>query len=342
MTSCQGWQNIPKVELHLHLDPSLGFDVVKVLDPGVSEQEFERRFVGPDRCVDLAHFLQCIEPSLALLQSRESLELAVKSLVKRLRRDNVVYAEIRFAPLLHMRGGLMPEEILETVLASYRNALHEADMEGGVILCTLRHFTEAQSLATARLGARYCNDGVVGFDIAGDEAGFALTPHAGAFKIARNAGLGLTAHAGEALGARSVRETIELLEPQRIGHGVRSIEDNKVVELILEKQIHLETCPSSNVQIGVSPTYRAHPTPVLRNAGVSVGINTDTRTLCPVTLSLEYQRMSKTFGWSRNDFDAVNLDALRASFAHPEVKDRIARRLRADPILSDSRPQERT
>lgn len=321
------WQSIPKVELHLHLDPSIGFDVVESLRPGTTQQDYIDTYVGPERCDDLSHFLRCIEPSIALLQTRTALELAVASLLRRLQQDNVIYAELRFAPLIHTRAGLAPEEVMEAVLSSFRQSSRRLGIEGGVIVCTLRQFTDAQSIQTAQLAARYRDHGVIGFDLAGDEANFPLHPHIKPFRIALDAGLGTTAHAGEALGAESVGETLDLLQPQRIGHGVRSIEDQSVVDRLARAGVHLETCPSSNIQIGVFPAYSAHPTPSLRRAGVSVGLNTDTRTFCPVTLSQEYEKMAQTFRWDKSDFEALNLNAVRASFVTADVKAKVTQRL---------------
>lgn len=321
------WQSIPKVELHLHLDPSIGFDVVESLRPGTPHQDYLNIYVGPERCDDLSHFLRCIEPSIALLQTRTALELAVASLLRRLQQDNVIYTELRFAPLIHTRAGLAAEEVMEAVLASFLQSSRQLDIEGGVIVCTLRQFTDAQSMQTAQLAARYRDHGVIGFDLAGDEANFPLHPHIRPFRIASDAGLGTTAHAGEALGAESVLETLDLLGPQRIGHGVRSIEDQSVVERLARTGVHLETCPSSNIQIGVFPAYSAHPTPSLRRAGVSVGLNTDTRTFCPVTLSQEYQKMADAFGWSRAEFKELNLNAVHASFAAADLKAKVRQKI---------------
>jgi adenosine deaminase len=149
---------------------------------------------------------------------------------------------------------------------------------------------------------------VVALDIAGDEAGFPLDAHVGAYRFAREHGLLRTAHAGEACGPESVWETLRLLDPQRIGHGTRSIEDARLVEHLWREKIHLELCPSSNVQIVPSiASWEEHPLDRLYRAGVSLNLNTDTRMLNPVTLTGEYEGMRRVFGWSEAEFLRTNL-----------------------------------
>jgi adenosine deaminase len=206
-------------------------------------------------------------------------------------------------------------------------------IEAGLILCTLRHFTPEQSLLTATLAARHVNQPssrVVGFDLAGDEAGYPLAPHAPAFGFAAERGVACTAHAGEASGPESVWETLSQLRPARIGHGVRAVSDPELVRRLAEERIHLEACPTSNVQTNVCATFVDHPIDQLARAGVSLGVSTDTRTVTDVTLSEEYRRLAESFGWSRADFYQRNFDALQAAFIRSAtVRSAILARLRA-------------
>jgi adenosine deaminase len=161
----------------------------------------------------------------------------------------------------------------------------------------------------------------VALDLAGDEAGFPLDAHIGAYRYAREQGLSRTAHAGEGLGPESVWETLRLLEPQRIGHGTRSIEDPKLVEHLCAKRIHLELCPTSNVQI--IPSLRSmedHPIDRLYRAGVSLNINSDSRMLTPTTLTREYEILQRVFDWSDQDLLQANLMGLDAAFADDRMK----------------------
>jgi adenosine deaminase len=168
---------------------------------------------------------------------------------------------------------------------------------------------------------------VVALDLAGDEAGHPVAAHLPAFQFALDHDVHRTAHAGEAAGPASVWETLTSFGPSRLGHGVRSVEDSALVEHLRRERIHLEVCPSSNVQIDVYPTYARHPIDRLYRADVSVGVNTDARAVTQVTLSEEYERLADAFGWREADFLACNLNAIEAAFAPADVKRRIADRL---------------
>jgi adenosine deaminase len=319
-----------KVELHLHLDCSLSYAAVTRLDPSISRAQFDAEFVAPPVCASLADFLTRAPRGFRLMQTEDALRLAVEDLFEQLAADGVIYAEIRFAPLLHLLRGLTPEQVVRTVDRATEACTRSTGIEARVLLCTLRHFTAAQSLATAKLVEQFAGSRVAGLDIAGDEAVFLLDPHIDAFHYARDCGLNRTAHAGEASGAASVWQTLEELEPTRIGHGVRSIEDGALVEQLRRDRIHLEVCPSSNVQTRSVASYRGHPVERLRQAGVSLSISTDARTITNVTLEQEYARLREHLGWSDECFDSCNREALRAAFIDEPTRARLLSRLDAE------------
>jgi len=322
----KGWASVPKVELHTHLDCSIGYEVARRLTPDLSLEEFEDRFVAPTPCQDLTEFLACVAPSVSMMQTHTALRLSVQSLFRRLADDGVVYAEVRFAPLLHL-AELSPESVIETVLDEMKAQESEHHLRSGLILCTLRHFDEAQSLATARLVSRYAADGVVALDIAGDEAGFGLEPHRAAFQMVNDSAAHTTAHAGEARAADSVWETLSLLHPERIGHGVRSVDDARLVDRLVEDGIHLEVCPAVNLQIQIYPDLQNHPVDELRRRGVRLSINTDGRTVVGTSLNEDYARLEATFGWGASAFGEINANAAEASFADDETKSWLGERL---------------
>jgi adenosine deaminase len=305
---------MPKVELHLHLDCSLSYQAVSRLVPSISRREFDAEFIAPPQCTSLADFLTRAPRGFQLMQSEDALRLVTEDLFEQLSQDGVIYAEIRFAPLLHTAAGLTPEAVVAAVDRAAEQCIEATGIEARLILCTLRHFNRAQSLLTAQLVERFKGSRVVALDIAGDEAGFSIDAHIPAFRYALDHGLGRTAHAGEARGAGSVWETLRAFAPSRIGHGVRSIEDASLVEHLRRERIHLEVCPSSNVQTRAFLTYGAHPVDRLLRAGVSLGINTDARTIANVTLDQEYDRLRQHFGWGAEDLLACNREALRAAF----------------------------
>ncbi|MGA7343613.1 MAG: adenosine deaminase [Terracidiphilus sp.] len=315
---------LPKIELHLHLDCSLSYKAVSRLAPSVTPEEYKRDYTAPARCTNLAEFLTRAPMGFRLMQTEESLHLVTGDLFEQLAADGVVYAEIRFAPLLHTLNGLSPERVVAVVERSVAQLSRETGIEAGVILCTLRHFTQEQSMNTVHLVEQFRGSRVVALDIAGDEAGFPLDAHLAAYRHARERGLHRTAHAGEACGPESVWQTLRLLDPQRIGHGTRSYEDASLVEHLRREKIHLELCPSSNVQIIPSiADWEHHPIHRLYRAGVPLSVSTDTRMLTPATLTGEYEGLQRVFGWGREEFLRANLMALEAAFADAPVKEKL-------------------
>lgn len=318
-----GYRALPKIELHLHLDCSLSYEVARQINPSLTLEEYQTNFIAPPKCTDLADYLTRAIKGFELMQTREQLQLVTLDLFRQLKEDGVIYAEIRFAPLLHTMQGLQPEDVIETVMEASHEGIETYGIEARLILCTLRRFNEAQSLQTARLVSEYNGTLVVGMDIAGDEAGYPIDAHRKAFEYAKQHGIQCTAHAGEACGAKSVWETIRHFHPKRIGHGVRSIEDEKLLTFIKERDLHLEVCPTSNIQVNVFDQIQDHPVDVLYNKGLSLSINTDARTISDTTLEKEYQKLAEQFGWTLDHFKKCNLEAIEHAFAPLEIKTKI-------------------
>ncbi len=316
-----------KVELHLHLDCAASYAAVAALSPGTTFTEYRRDFVAPAKCTNLADFLTRPPRIVALMQNERGLRVIIEDLFDQLARDGVAYAEVRFAPYLHTEAGMRVEQVVAEVERRAMAAAAAVGIEARLILCTLRHFSAAQSMRTAELVREFEGSLVAGLDIAGDEAGFPLDEHEEAFHYAMEHGLARTAHAGESLGPASVWETLRRLQPTRIGHGVRSIEDPTLIQHLKDKNVHLEICPSSNVLINIVERYEDHPVDRLYRAGVPLSINTDARTMIDATLSVEYERLRRSFGWQDLDFRRCNQAALAAAFAPEGVKKRVAARL---------------
>ena len=277
------------------------------------------------------------------MQSEHTLRLVVRDVFAQLATDGVIYAEICFAPHLHLQGGIRVDDVVEVIDEEVARESARTGIEAGVILCTLRHFTREQSLETARLVERFRGRSVLALDIAGDEAGSPIDAHVDAFRHAIDRGLHRTAHAGEASGANSVWETLEHFRPTRIGHGVRSIEDMRLIEHLAATRIHLEVCPSSNVQTNAVASYDVHPIARFVAAGVSTGINTDARTNTNITLSEEYERLAGDLRVERARLLARNLDAVEASFTDDETKAQLRDQLTARVVVKNkvSRPSEK-
>lgn len=321
------YKSLPKIELHLHLDCSLSYKVVQQLDPSVSYEDYCHSFVAATRCTDLVDYLTRAVKGFELMQTKEQLRLVTLDLFEQLKADNVIYAEIRFAPLLHIAKGLTPVEVVETVNAAFTEGKAMTGMEGGLILCTLRHYTEEQSMETVRLVEQFKGTNVLAFDMAGDEAGYPVAAHVKAFEFAKAHQLHCTCHAGEAKGPESVWDVLGHLHPTRIGHGVRSAEDPALLDHLIKKDIHLEVCPTSNVQTNIFPSVKEHNVNKIYRHGVSMSINTDARTVTPVTLSSEYNTLQDVFQWEKAQFLRCNLEGIRHSFTTEAVKQQIAARI---------------
>lgn len=323
---------LPKVELHLHLDCSLSYELVSRLVGGISRVEFEREFVAPSPCANLAEFLTYAPRGFRLMQTAEALRLATEDVFQQLASDNVIYAELRFAPLLHLERGLSAHEVVAIVERATADLIRQTGIEARLILCTLRHFTEEQSLLTAELVERFRGSHVVALDIAGDEAALPLDAHVSAFRLAAERGIHRTAHAGEAAGPHSIWQTISRLQPERIGHGVRCVEDAQLVNYLKANQFHLELCPTSNIQTQAWHLYDDHPIDTLLREGLAISVNTDTRTITNISLNSEYWKLKQHFGWYTAEFMRCNRLALEAAFIEPVVREQLLKRLYADRV----------
>jgi len=314
------FDHLPKVELHLHLDCSLSYAVVSQIDPSITRETYNAEFIAPVKCEHLIDYLTRAPSSFPLMQTAEHLRLVTLDLFEQLRRDNVIYAELRFAPLLHTAKGLSPQEVVASVESATAEAVRSTGIEARTILCTLRFYSEAQSLETVKLVEDFRGTYVAAFDIAADKPGNVIDDHIAAFRYARENGIPYTAHVGETRGLQNVWDTLEHFSPKRFGHGVCSIEDPELLEILRKGQIHLEACPTSNVQTDCYETYADHPIDRLYRAGVSVGVNTDTRTISNITLNEEYEKLHQTFGWEQGDFYCCNVNALQAAFVPDDMR----------------------
>lgn len=321
------YKSLPKIELHLHLDCSLSYEVVKTIRPGTSLEEYNSKYVFPSKCTDLADYIQRAYSGIALMQTTKNIRLVILDLFKQLKEDNVIYAELRFAPLQHLEQGLDARTVIETARDAIIEESTKTGIKCGLILCTLRHFSEAQSVETVELLREYLDDTVVAFDIAADEAGFPIDNHIKAFRIAKEYNIPCTAHAGEAKGPESVWETLKHFHPSRIGHGVRSIEDPELIRFLKNNNIHLEVCPVSNVIINIVDAFDQHPVDSLFRENVSLSINTDARALMNNDLTSEYRLLSNTFNWKMAEFMKCNLEAIKHAFTDNRTKAELRSRI---------------
>lgn len=317
---------LPKAELHLHLDgalrPVTAVELAAEIGMQLTLEMARARLIAPPRCADQAELLTYFNLPIALLQSASALQRATAELIADLASDGVRYAEIRWAPRLHIEGGLSVAAVIEAVALGLARAAAEMGPQMpiiGLIVTAMRSHPPGANVELARTAAAF-GPPVVGFDLAGPEAAYPAPPHAAAFRAAETGGLRLSAHAGEVPGAQRIREAIDL-GVTRIAHGVTAIEDPDVMALLIERDITLDMCPTSNVQAGIVPNLAGHPVARLHRAGVSVTISTDDRTVSDVTLSSELARTAEALEMDHREVADIALNAFRRAFAPRSVAD---------------------
>lgn len=307
-------KNIPKVELHLHLDGSVRLDTASKLT-GKSIEEVRSLMIAKEKCHDLNEYLTKFNLANEIMQSQENLTRIAKELVEDLKKDNVIYAEVRFAPLLHTKNGLTGEKVIEAVLLG----LKDEDLKVNLILCMMRQFSFEDNLKTIELASKYLDKGVVAIDLAGAEALYPTASFEKLFQIAKDKNIPFTIHAGEADGALSVINAINL-GAKRIGHGVRAIENKEALNLIKEKDITLEVCPKSNLDANIYNNLEEHPIKKLFDEKMKVTINTDNRTVSNITLNETYKELKTTFNFTDEDLITMNKYAIECAFLSESEK----------------------
>lgn len=307
-------KNIPKVELHLHLDGSVRLDTASKLT-GKSIEEVRSLMIAKEKCHDLNEYLTKFNLANEIMQSQENLTRIAKELVEDLKKDNVIYAEVRFAPLLHTKKGLTGEKVIEAVLLG----LKDEDLKVNLILCMMRQFSFEDNLKTIELASKYLDKGVVAIDLAGAEALYPTASFEKLFQIAKDKNIPFTIHAGEADGKDSILSAINF-KTKRIGHGVRCIEDKETLDIIKKNNITLEVCPTSNIQTGIFENYYDHPIKKLYDMNVLVTINVDNMTVSNIDLTQEYEKLVKIFNLNIEDLKKINLNAIDAAFLTDKEK----------------------
>jgi adenosine deaminase len=321
----------PKVLLHDHLDGGLRPRTVIELaaerglslpttDPTDLAAWFTR---GADRG-SLELYLEGFAHTVAVMQTREELTRVSAECAEDLADDGVVYAEVRFAPELHIQEGLSLDDVVEAVLEGFQQGSANRGITIGTLATAMR--TAARSPEIAALAVRWREHGVVGFDIAGAETGFPPTRHLDAFDHIRQENFHLTIHAGESFGLPSIWEAVQFCGAERLGHGVRIVDDitwsgdvataklGRLAAFVRDRRLPLEVCPTSNVHTRAAATLAEHPIDLLKRLRFRVTLNTDNRLMSGVTLSSEMQAMVDTFGWTLDDLQWVTINGMKSAF----------------------------
>jgi adenosine deaminase len=313
--SITGTSSTARYELHCHLDCALRPQTIAELAQAAQlrlSRPVRELCIAPFDTGSLTGFLPFIDLAIDLLQTPESLRRAARELIEDWHDDRVIYGEMRFAPQLHTRADMTVDDAILAVAAGIDDATRTLPVHAALLLCCLRHQPVDVSLLVADAAVRHRGT-VVGLDLAGDER-FSGKAHREAVALAREGGLPVTVHAGEAAGPESIWEAIEVLGARRIGHGVRCITDLALVRRLVDDRITLETCPRCNVLTGAVSSMADHPIDALLNAGVLVTVSTDARTTANTSLDREFEALVGTFGWSSRQLDQVQTNARSAAF----------------------------
>jgi len=310
--------SLPKAELHLHLDgsmrPATAVELAAEVGIELGAAEAPARLIAPPRCRDHAELLTYFDLPVALMQTESALRRVTSELVTDLAADGTRYAEIRWAPRLHLAAGLSVRAVIAAVIDGVGDAARRngGSPTIGLIVTAMRSHPPAANVELARIAGEFA-DAVVGFDLAGPEAAYPSPPHAAAFRAAEDAGLALTAHAGEEAGADRIRDALGL-GVRRIAHGATTFADPELVALVRQRDVTLDLCPTSNVQVGIVDSLAAHPIGGLHRAGVSVTISTDDRTIANVTLSQEISRTAQALALTPTEVAEIAVNAFRRGF----------------------------
>ena len=331
----------PKVLLHDHLDG--GLRPQTMIDhalasgytklPSYNPDELATWFVNACSSGTLELYLETFEHTISVMQTKEEIERVARECVLDLAADGVVYAEVRGAPELFTRKGLTLDQVIEATVEGHKQGMAEAKAAGReirveVLLCALRQNNLSDEVATKVV--KYKGRGVVGFDIAGPEDGFPPTDHIKAFDYLRSNGAHFTIHAGEAFGVESIELAVRDCHAERIGHGIRLIDDidfssgtavlGSLSQEILDRQICLEMAPTSNLQTGGAASYETHQIGVMKKLGFNVTINTDNRLMSATSMIREVTEISRGYSWTIDDLHDVARNGIMSAFISEDEK----------------------
>ncbi len=321
------FSDLPKIELHCHLDgsmdPALARELILERGEDIPKEELQKQMVAPFPCRNLAEYLSCFDVPIRLLQSGYALSETAYRLVEQCAKENIRYVEVRFAPTSHLEEDLTPRGAMEAVLAGLLKGEKEFSVHTGLIICAMRHFPQETNRPLLKETRELLGSGVVGFDLAGDEEQFPLSEYADLFKEAKRLEVPFTVHAGETPGSRKNVLAAAELGAARIGHGIDMRHDRELMKLCAGKRIGIELCPSSNLGTNGIGEISELPFRTFMDAGIPVSVNTDNRTIGGTDLNAEYELLDKTFSLTEEDMERIYKDSVDKAFAPDTVKEEL-------------------
>lgn len=327
--------DLPKIELHCHLDGSVRVETIYELAKKQGIQvpedmsELKTKLVAPESCPSLDEYLKRFSLPVRVMQTKEALKRITFELFQDGANENIKYMEVRFGPLLHVNKGLDLVQVIESVLEGMNEACSKYDIQGNIIISALRTMPKDRLYELIDVGSQYLGKGVVAFDLASSELeGFAedFKPY---LDHARQKGYRVTIHAGETGVGQNVHDSILLLGAERIGHGIFIHDTPHAYDLVKERGTVLEVCPTSNVQTKAVQSMESHPMDDFYRDHIRVTINTDNRTVSDTSLTREVERVMTTFNWSFEDYKAVYEYAVEKAFAGDQVKEDLRQAMKA-------------
>ena len=317
-------KDIKKIVLHLHLDGSLDLDLAKryAKEDGynLTDEEIVKELQVDKDCHNLNDYLEKFALSSSLLQTKERLEETTYTLFKKLSMENVIYAEIRFAPIKHIEKDLSLDDVITSVIKGMEKAKDEFNILGGIILCCMRDSSKDDNIEIVNYAKKYLGKGVVAIDLAGAESIYKTKDFKYIFDMCRNLKIPYTIHAGEADGKGSINSALDF-KTKRLGHGIRCIEDKDTMERIINDRILLEICPTSNFQ--TEAIKGKHPLEYLYNNNILISINTDNDTVSNININDEYSNVLNTTNLTIKDLVKCNYNSIPYLFTTDDIKNKL-------------------
>lgn len=327
-------KKMPFIELHCHLDgcvrPETILDIAKAENislPSFSINKIKDMSIAPENCQSLLEYLTRFDLPLMVMQSKESLERICFELYEDAAKENVKYMEVRFAPYLHTNKGLKLNEVISSVLNGLKKAESTYDIKGNLILCCMRNMSEEKALDVIEAGKKFIGNGVVAIDLAGPEEANFCHAYKNAFKIGKSYGYKITIHAGENGNAQNVIDAINILDAERIGHGIYIRNSLEAYDLVKRKNITLEMCPSSNFQTKAVSSLSEHPFNNFLKSGLLTTINTDNRTVSNTNMRKEFKILKNIFSLTKEDYTKIYYNSIDSAFCDNNIKESLKKML---------------
>ena len=328
------FQKLPKIDLHCHLDGSLRaqtvLDIIKKnkIQSNQNLKNIKKQLTAPLNCSSLEEYLKSFNLPIAVMQTKEDLERVSFELMEDASIENIKYIEIRFAPQQHKKEGLTTKEIIQSVLSGMKKEEKLYDIKGNYILSCMRHLSAESAMKIIEEGKIFLGNGVVAVNLCGEELPGFCHKFIQPMKKAKDYGYRITIHAGETGIGENVTDAINLLGAERIGHGIFISNNKKAYDLVKEKQVTLEICPTSNIQTKAIKNYKEHPIYNFYNDEILVTLNTDNRTVSNTSMSEEYLQIKKAFNLKKEEYRHIYLNSVEAAFISENEKQRLKKYLK--------------